>query len=171
MIEIEVKVLEVDASAVQKRLVSFGAKKVFEGEVEWSVYDLPDKRFSRNDVLIRLRKLGDKTQLTVKKLLNTEGAKVADETEVETTDFQSTDKILRSLGLLPKRGYPLHKHSISYVLDDTHFEIDTFPDIPPFLEIEAPSKEGIYAFVEKLGLSAHAVKPWGTREVFAHYRK
>ena len=170
MNEIEVKILEINRGDIQKKLLSLGAKKIFEGKVIGTAFDVPDKRFSEKEILVILRKLGTKSLLTIKKLLNTNQAKVSEETEVEVNDYDAMEKILVILGLRQKRGYPLKKHRISYKLDNVRFEIDTFAEFPTYLEIEAPSIEIINDHVQKLGLSIEDTKPWGTREVFAHYR-
>ncbi len=170
MDEIEVKILEINLSEIEKKLKSLKAEKVFEGDVEWTVFDYPDKRFSKEEVLIRLRKLGKKTQFTIKRLLNAEKAKVSEEIETEVSNYEAMEKALLALGLIEKKGYPLKKHRVSYILDKTHFEIDTFPQFPTYLEIEAPSQEIIEQYIKKLGFSSSDAKPWGTREVFAYYR-
>ena len=169
MNEIEVKILEIDAADIQKRLKALGAKKVFDGEVSWTSFDFPAGRLSREKML-RLRKVGDKAELTYKKLLSTKGAKISEEIETKVADFEATKKILVSIGLSEKRGYPLHKHRISYVLKNVRFEIDTFQDFPTYLEIEGPDQNTINQYVEKLGFALSQTKPWGVRELFAHYR-
>lgn len=170
MNEIEVKILEIDSSKIESKLKELKAEKVFEGDVEWTVFDYPDKSFSKKELLIRLRKLGKKTQFIVKRLINTENAKVSEEIETEVSNYEAMEKALLTLGLIPKKGYPLKKHRVSYVFGKIHFEIDTFPQFPTYLEIEAPSQEIIEQYVKKLGFSLSDAKPWGAREVFAYYR-
>jgi adenylate cyclase class 2 len=170
MKEIEAKILEVNSADIQKQLLGLGAQKVFEGQMEWVVFDFPDGSLSKEEILVRLRKRGGQAELTVKKLLSLKGAKVSEETELPVNDFDTAKKILETIGLKQKQGYPLHKHRISYMLDNVHFEIDTFPQFPTYLEIEAPSKEVIKEYAQKLGFSQADLKPWGVREVFAHYR-
>jgi len=170
MNEIEVKILEIDSSKIESKLKELKAEKIFEGDVEWTVFDNPDKRFSKKEVLIRLRKLGKKTQFTIKRLLNTEQAKVSEEIETEVSNYEAMEKALLLLGLTQKKGYPLKKHRISYTLKGVHFEIDTFPQFPTYLEIEAPSQEIIEQYVNELGFLPSDAKPWGTREVFSYYR-
>lgn len=118
-----------------------------------------------------MRRQGEKTILTTKRLVSKNLAKISEEHEVETSDFLATQKILESMGFQVKRGYPMNKHRQSFVLGDVHFELDSFPNIPTFLEIEAPDRKVIDDYVLKLGLSLDNVKPWGTSEVFAYYRK
>ncbi|OGE79083.1 MAG: hypothetical protein A2751_05555 [Candidatus Doudnabacteria bacterium RIFCSPHIGHO2_01_FULL_46_14] len=169
MNEIEVKILEIDVKDVQKKLAALGAKKIFDGEVSWTGFDFPDGKLGKGEML-RLRRVGDRAELTHKKLLSTTGAKISEELQTEVGDYESTKKILEAVGFREKRGYPLNKHRISYSLKDLRFEIDTFSDFPTYLEIEGPSQETINEHVEKLGFSIEQTKPWGAREVFDHYR-
>jgi adenylate cyclase class 2 len=170
MNEVEVKILEIDATSVEKKLKALGAKKVFDGQLTWTAFDFPDRRLSGGEVLLRLRKEGDKTFLTLKRLLNRDAAKVSDETQITVDDYENMKKILLNLGLVEKKGYPLSKKRVSYVLNDMHFEIDTFPEFPTYLEIESTDTASIKEYVKKLGYSEADAKPWGAREVFAHYR-
>lgn len=171
MNEIEVKILEIDKDKVEAQLTKLGAAKVFEGELNWTAFDFNDRRFSNNEILLRLRKEGEDTKLTLKKLVSLEGAKTSEEIEVAVDDYESTKKILLALGLNEKKGYPLSKHRVSYLLDNTHFEIDTFAQFPTFLEIEASNQKLAYEYAEKLGFAKQDIKPWGTRELFAYYKK
>jgi len=60
------------------------------------------------------------------------------------------------------------KHRTSYKLGKCRFEIDEFPDIPPFLEIEADEKT-IDKYMKILGLSNPL--PWTGNDVYKHYGK
>src|SRR5438128_1943145 len=106
MNEIEGKILEIDVADIEKKLLALGAEKVFDGKLVATIFDFPDKRFSQQEIIVRLRKEGDKTKLTYKKLLNTEKAKVSEEIEVGVEDYSAMEKILLAIGLEPKRGYP-----------------------------------------------------------------
>jgi adenylate cyclase class 2 len=171
MKEIEVKILEINSKDIEKRLKDLGAQNIFNGDMTWTAFDFADRSFSQQEILIRLRKKGKETELTLKKLLSRTKTKISDELNIVVSDYEATKNFLLAIGLKEKSGYPLHKHRISYILDDVHFEIDTFPQFPTYLEIEAKSAKIINEYVDKLGFSQDDVKPWGTREVFAHYRK
>lgn len=170
MKEVEIKILEIDVEKIQKRLSALGAQRSFDGELVSIAFDFSDKRLSKDEILIRLRKEGLKVMLAYKKLLNTEHAKESEEIELEVTDFETATKFLNAIGLHAKKGYPMSKHRISYIKDGVHFEIDKLPDFPAYLEIEAPDISVIREWVEKLNLSIDDIKPWGVREVFNHYR-
>ncbi len=169
MQEIEVKILEVDTSYIIQKLESWGAKNVFEGEVNASYYDFSNRRLRDNDRFLRLRKKGSTVELTLKEKIKHEEAKIMQEYEVNVTDFEIMQKILYGLGLLEIKV--AKKHRTSYLLEEVHFEFDTFPGIPTFLEIEASTIERIREYVLKLGFSMQDAKPWSCGDVIRYYEK
>lgn len=169
MQEIEVKILEVDTSYVTQKLESWGAKNVFDGEVNASYYDFSNGRLKDNNRFLRLRKKGSTVELTLKEKVEHEEAKIMQEYEVNVTDFEIMQKILYGLGLLEIKV--ARKHRTSYLLEEVHFELDTFPGIPTFLEIEASNMERVREYVLKLGYSMQDAKPWSGGDVLRHYEK
>jgi len=170
MEEIEVKILDIDKNKVIKRLEELGARKTFEGDVHASYFDFPDKRLDKNDSFLRLRKKGDIVELTFKKLISREKAKIMQEDEVVVNDFENMIKILKDLGLVELRN-EAKKHRVSYELEKVHFEIDSPDDIPAYLEIEAPDLEKLENAVEKVGFSMKDAKPWSGKHVREYYQK
>lgn len=158
MNEKEIKILDIDKS-VENKLLSLGAKKIFDDDIHAIYFDIPDT--------LRLRKEGTAIKLTHKKLISKDPIKIMDETEITVSDFDSTLKILISLGYKPLRT--IHKHRISYKIDDTRFEIDTHLDefsfIPTFLEIESPDP---ISWANKLGYSQYY--PWSIKDLIKHYQ-
>lgn len=154
---------------IEKKLRALGAKKVFDGDMVYTLFDFKDKRLSKHESLLRLRQEGSRTRLTYKKLVSKVGAKISEEIETEIKDGAAMVQVLSALGLQPKKGYPLKKHRCSYVLGKVHFEFDTFKQIPTYLEIEAPTKKVLEQVARGLGFSRHDLLPWGTSEVFKHY--
>ena len=169
MKEIEVKVLEIDVEEVEKKLKEMGAEKVFDGELVNIYFDFMDKRLEKEGKIIRLRKKSDKIILTYKKFLKQEEAKIMDETELEIQDIGSMKEIFKEIGLLPL--YKFKKHRETYELNHIHFEIDKYPDIPAFLEIEAPDIKVLYEMVSKLGFSREDVNSYSIKEVLEYYNK
>ena len=70
---------------------------------------------------------------------------------VEIKDFEIMIEIIERLGL--KIIKDREKRRISFILKDVHFEIDKYPEIPAYLEIEAQNKGDIKKLVEELGYS------------------
>lgn len=169
MQEIEVKILEIDEEDVIEKLEKMGAKRVFEGDVETSYFDFDNRTLLLNSKVLRLRKIGEKTELTFKQRISNEEAKVMNELEVEVDDLESMRKILEELGLTEFRL--ARKHRITYVLGEIHFELDTFEELPTFLEIEAPSVGEIKKFVGKLGFTMKDARSWSGMDVLRYYGK
>jgi adenylate cyclase class 2 len=168
MKEIEVKILEINVPEVVKRLEALGAKKVLDTVQEIIIYDNAEGTLSKGQ-LLRLRKNGEVIELTYKKRISKEGTKISDEKEVHVSDFETTRKILQGIGL--KEVRKTTKHRISYHLHGVGFEIDTYPGIPTFLEIETEDEKLLEEYVKKLGFTMKDAKPWTGKDVFKHYGK
>jgi adenylate cyclase class 2 len=74
------------------------------------------------------------------------------ETEVVGSDFEVTNELLGRIGFQAK-SYQENRR-ISFELDGAQLEIDWWPLIPPYLEIEGESREHVVRVGEKLGISA-----------------
>ncbi len=142
-IELEERILEIDIEQMISKLESLGAEKVGEWHQKRYVYDFNPVR---ENEWIRLRTNGITTTLTYKNVeKNTiDGTK---ELEIEVEDFEKTNEMLKILGYLPK-AFQENKR-IRYLLNGTEIDLDSWPLIPPYMEIEGKSKEEIEA-IEKL---------------------
>ena len=74
-----------------------------------------------------------------------------EEYEVETSDFAAMAKILEIAGL-EKYGESI-KTRVSYILGDITFDIDTYPGIPEYAEVEAQTREKVEEGVKLLGFT------------------
>jgi len=173
MEEIEVKILDINRKELEKKLISLGAKKIFEGEIYASFFDYKDNSIRKKNNTMRLRKEGNKTVLTYKKPVKHESIKIRKEYETEVSDFKTAKKILESLGL--KEWKILKKRRISYKLNNVRFEfdkhIDQYSYVPEFLEIEAKSIEDIYKYAKLLGYKEEDCKPWTIMNLEKYYSK
>lgn len=168
MPEVEVKILEIDVSAIEKKLTDMGAKKVFEGDIQASLFDFPDSRLDKEQSFVRLRSKGNKTELVFKKRIPDEVAKSYHELQVEVSDLKQAWGILEGIGLV-ETVHGRKKHRISYALADAHFELDEFEGMPAFLEIEVSDSRELPKWVEALGYTMEDAKPWSGKEVYEHY--
>ena len=172
MREVEVKIIEIDRDKVEERLRSLGASKTFEGDIETVFFDLPSKSIASAEDLFRLRRKGDKSELTFKRFVADKTAKVREEYEVGVSDFDTTRLILESVGFV---GYQrMKKHRISYVLKDgVSVDLDKFADdlshIPDLMEIEAKNSSDVYAHVKLLGFEPEDAKAWTTFDLINYY--
>ena len=135
--EIEERVLEINSEEIIKKLESLGATKIGEWHQRRYVYDFIPKR---ENEWIRLRTNGIETTLTYKNVEDNtiDGTK---ELEVVVSDFDETNLLLNVLGYTP-RAYQENKR-IRYMLNDIEIDIDSWPLIPTYLELEGNSIEDI----------------------------
>ena len=143
--EYEVRVLEIDVESIKEKLESVGAEFCFDKLQKRYVYDFIPKVESK---WIRLRTNGDKTTLTIKNLVSS-SIDGTQELEVEVDNFERTNLILKELGYEAK-GYQENRR-VQYLLNGVEIDIDYWPMIPTYLEIEGPSEEAVYNAVSALG--------------------
>ena len=144
--EYEIRVIEIDKEQLIKKLEKLGAKK--EADYEQKRYTYNFKPVIKGK-WIRLRTDGTKTTLTIKDIQNRniDGTK---ELEIEVSDFETTNEILKELGY-EVNNYQENRRT-KYVLDGVELDIDSWPLIPTWLEIEGQSEEQILTMLERLEL-------------------
>lgn len=166
MQEVEVKFLEVDVALITRKLLTLGAKKVFEGNVSAVYFEHPLGLIGPSEQL-RLRKKGDLVELTYKKDREKGKAKICDETELKLDDYDSAYRLITSLGFKEKRSQ--EKRRVSYSLRSFLYEFDTLPGIPTLLEVEAQNLSSLEEAVSIIGLSMRDARPWSGRDVLDYY--
>ncbi len=171
MKEIEVKILEIDREAVEKRLIALGARKTFDDEMYAIYYDTQDNSLKRTGKALRLRKEGEKTILTLKLHVENASAKERVEHEVEVCGVEEMKAVLEGLGYSP--WLEMSKQRTRYELGEIHVELDRYGGrygyIPEFLEIEGRDIETIYSCAEALGFSRQDCRPWDVTELMEYY--
>lgn len=168
MQEVEVKFLEVDVALLTGKLLTLGAKKVFEGDVFAVYFEHPLGLIGPSEQL-RLRKKGSLVELTYKKDKERGKAKICDETELKLDDYDSAYRLITNLGFKEKRSQ--EKRRVSYKLRSFIYEFDTLPGVPTFLEVEAQNLSSLEEAVSLIGLSMSEAKPWSGRDVLDYYSK
>lgn len=165
--EIEAKVLEIDEEKLSEKLRSIGAQKIFDSHVKSELYDFPDGRIEENGVL-RLRTIEDRSFVTRKeKVVFDDDAKEMHEIEFDVDNPEEFREFMNSIGAEKVREGS--KHRIKWVKDDVEFVIDKIPEIPCFLEVEAPDREKMKKAFQELGFSMEETVNWGAKEIFEHY--
>jgi adenylate cyclase class 2 len=87
------------------------------------------------------------------------------ERETEVESFDATADILRKIGLVDK--FYFENKRTRYMLDDIEFDIDEWPLLKPYLEIEANSWEKIDKAIALLGLNKDEAKKFTTTQIYA----
>ncbi len=167
MKETELKILDIDPDTVVARLESLGAKKVAARIVADKQFDTPTGHIHKKQELLRIRKDGEHGFLAFKtNRVETEHIRTNDEFEVAVDDIETTEKIITGLGFVQVRYR--EKYRVSYHIDGVHVEIEKYPSIPHYIEIEGEESQ-IVALVKKLGYSMNDTVPWTATKVLKHY--
>ncbi len=148
--EIEAKFLDVDVDLLREKLKSFKARLVNdERTMKRKIFDFEDGRLRKISGWVRVRDEGNKVTLSYKQL-NDRSLCGTKEVNVTVIDFQDTCNFLENIGMKQK-SYQVTKRE-SWLLDDVEIEIDTWPWIPQFVELEGKSEEEVKSVASKLGL-------------------
>jgi len=162
-IEHEAKILNIDPDAMERLILDKGGQKLGERFMRRYVYDITPGDQSK---WIRLRDTGDETTLTVKQITS-DAIDGTHEIEVGVDDFAATNALLNVLGFTAK-SYQETKRT-SFILDGAQVEIDTWPQIPPYLEIEAGSKDEVVRVAGLLGHTEADLTGENTIKIYARY--
>lgn len=168
MEEIEVKFLNINIEEIEKKLTELGAVKEYDRIFKRKIFDYPDLRLDDIGAFVRLRNEGNRIALTYKRRIGMTDDGTNDEgmEEIETTveNFDNTSLILEKIGLTEKLNE--EQRRIHYTLNGISFDIDIWPLLNPYLEIEAQSWEEINQAIEKLGLNPEEKKIFTTMQVY-----
>jgi adenylate cyclase class 2 len=164
-IEHEVKVLDIDPDAVKGGILAAGGKQVAVARLmRRYVYDIVPGDMSK---WIRLRDTGSETTLCVKEI-RSDAIDGTLEVETAVGDFAATNDLLGMLGFTPK-SYQENRRA-SFTLGDVQLELDEWPMIPPYLEIEGPTEGDVLRVAGLLGYGEDQLTGENTMKVYARYR-
>ena len=161
--EYEVRILNVKRSELIRKFEELGLECVWDKIQKRYVYDFIPKVDNK---WIRLRTNGDKTTLTIKNLVSSE-IDGTQELEITVDDFDRTNLILKELGYEPK-GYQENRRC-QYELNGVEIDIDSWPLIPDFLEIEGPSEDAVYHVLTFLGYNKDDVTTKDVESIYLDY--
>ncbi|WP_200880748.1 radical SAM protein [Thermoactinomyces daqus] len=161
--EYEGKILEINPSEMEDKILSRGGEKVGEALMRRYVYDITPGNKSK---WIRLRDTGKEITLTIKEIHH-DGIDGTEETEISVDSFETANKMLEKLGYKAK-GYQENRRT-SFILDGARLEIDEWPMIPPYLEIEANSREEVIKIASLLGFDDAQLTGENTIKIYAKY--
>lgn len=111
---------------------------------------------------IRLRKnvsqnsdneIKESTTLTIKHILKNDqsGIQQMKETEIVVNSFEETNELLENLGFY-YRCYQ-EKRRTKYILNEHEIDIDTWPGLPTYFEVEGKDREDLEGILNLLGYS------------------
>src|SRR5205085_1703045 len=129
---------------------AIGAKLVqSERLMERKNFDYPKGGLQKIGGWVRVRDEAGKITMTYKQL-NDRTLHGTKEVNLIINDFEAACELMKAIGLV-QTSYQETKRE-SWKLGEVEVEIDTWPWIPTFVELEAPSEKKIKTTAEKLGL-------------------
>lgn len=141
--EIEAVFLDINKDDLRDKLRAAGGK-MLQAEVlmQRVIFDLGDRAYAR------VRDEGNKVTMTWKRVddLSLSGVK---EVNVEVNDYDKAVEFLQAIGLKPKAEQETYREE--WRLGEVEIDIDTWPWLPTYVEIEGPSEAAVKDAAEKLG--------------------
>ncbi len=148
--EIECRFLEIDKEALVAKLLELGATDKGEVMLEEVIIYGPNNAWKTEPRFIRIRKKGEKTELTYKEHRSQELGG-AYEIEYGIDSLEKASAFFEAIGMPPFRRQQKRRHSLK--LDDVTFDIDTWPTVPPYVEVEGPSELALKEAIAAVGYS------------------
>lgn len=168
-IEFETQVLDINVDKMVEKLRALGAEEKEEVFQKRWVFDIACLNSEKPGLgeWIRVRQYGGKAEITYK---NKKGTGVSDTTEIEVeiSDFDKMASILEKLGCFTGQYYQENKRK-QFILGDLEFDIDQWPNIPAFLEIEGKSEEDVERGLKMLGLENGERGHFGLINIYERY--
>jgi len=161
--EIETKVLDVDRDAIAARLEELGAKKKQDTRLVVDWYRPKGTAEADAPWYLRVRSYTNGThEVTWKARSEVLGvARRHKEINFTVSSREQIADLFEELGL---EAYAhQEKDRLSYTLKEWQFDIDSYPGMPAYMEIEGASEEHIKEALELLGLTGNRTSPEGER--------
>jgi adenylate cyclase class 2 len=161
--EYETQVLDTDTKAIIEKLRELGAEETPEVFQKRWVFDINPNGCHE---WIRIRTNGKKSTICYKTRTD-HSVGGTEELEVEVDDFEQAAELMSNLKFYIDKFYQENRRH-AFALDGIEFTIDTWPMIPPVLEIEAKSEANVKKGLKLLGLEG---KDHGHHGYIAIYKK
>jgi adenylate cyclase class 2 len=160
--EYEATFLSVDVADLRAKLTALGAVQAFPRT-------LLTRRIFENDALgsgrwLRLRDEGTRSTLTLKHVTDATAIDGTTEIETEVGDLRAMAEILHGLGLREVRYQENYREE--WRLDGIVFDIDTWPDLPTFVEIEGPDEATVRRAASLLGFDYSEARFGSVDEIY-----
>lgn len=166
--EFEAKCVVESMDDARKRLERIRARRVHpERLFRRAVFDFPDGSLDRRGAWVRVRDEGDRITMSYKQAPI--GSTVSDcfETELVIDSLDRGMQFFEDLGMVRKSSQETKRES--WATDDAKFDIDTWPGIPTFVEVEAADEATVQRYVEALGFQWSDAIFGGVGAVYQRY--
>jgi adenylate cyclase, class 2 len=148
-IEIEARFKDIDISEIIKEVAKQGGQDTGEKFLEETIFYDKDLKWRDEGKFARLRTYDGKNIFTYKHIKR-DSIDGTEEIEFEVSNPDQLKEFITRMGLIAFRTQQKRRHTL--ILDGVTLDIDQWPLIPPYLEIEGDSESKIRAVAEKIGL-------------------
>jgi adenylate cyclase, class 2 len=149
-IEIEARFVDIDKQKLIEKLIDLGAKNQKERILKEIIFYDKANTWSSEGRFVRLRSNGDKTLMTYKQN-KAQTIDSANEIEFAVPDIGLATQFLENIGLTAFRHQEKLRHT--FTLNDVTIDIDTWPKIPTYVELEGPSEAAIKSVAQLLSFN------------------
>lgn len=159
--EIEATFININKDQLRAQLKELGAKLLQpETLMRRTIFNIDDHSF------VRVRDEGNRITMSYKRLdqLSLSGMK---EICLDVNNYDDAINFVKICGLKPKAVQETLREE--WELDGVELDIDTWPWLPAFVEIEGPSETAVEAVAEKLGLQMSDALYGSVDEVYKIY--
>lgn len=165
MLEIETKIIGIDVHKVRRSLKEHGARRIGRFLLRRYVFNLSKRKSEDN--YVRVRTDGKESTLTYK-FRKGSGLRNTTEIEVEVSDFEKTARIFSRF--IKERYYQENMRE-AYSYRGNEIDINTWPGIPPYIEIEGRSSRGVLRCIKELGINGRQMGNVSVVKIYNLYGK
>lgn len=148
-VEYEAKALNINKNSIRKRLKKIDAKLIFH-ETKFVRQTFQNAELRKRNAWIRLQKGNGTVKLALKIAKDKTSVDGLLEREIEVSSFEQTQDLLLTLGY--EKDMYEEKLREEWELDGITFDIDTWPEIPTFVEIEGANEDDVKKGFERMNL-------------------
>lgn len=150
--EIETKVLNINEKVIKEKLISLGAEKIGENRLVVDWYRTKGVKNGEDEWFLRIRSYSDgKHEVTWKPISDILGtARKHKEINFLIQEPEKLADLFEEIGL--EKYAHQEKDRISFSFKDWKFDLDQYPNMPAFLEIEGNSEEHVKEAMKLLSI-------------------
>ncbi len=160
--EVETSVLDIDANAIVRRLEELGARQTQKTRLVVDWYHVQGTKEGEDPWYLRIRSYSDgRHEVTWKAKSDAAGiARRHKEINFDIKDPAALAELFSGLGL--ERYAHQEKDRVSFALKNWSFDLDQYPNMPAYLEIEGSDEANIMEAVQLLDLGRN--RTWNKGE-------
>ena len=161
--EVETKVLDVNIEDISKKLFDLSADKILDTKYSVDWFRTKNSKEGDDNWYLRIRTTsGGNSELTWKGQSTVLGdSRTHKEINIQLNEPEKIRDLLAEIGL--EKYAHQDKTRISWILKDWRFDLDTYPNMPPYLEIEGKDENHIQEAIKLLNLQNNKKNSGGER--------